>query len=159
MHTIKESLHALLTWWHYTGTLAPGNMTSSSRRVYTTVQAVGHHFINPLPNLTQAVAGQLSTRVFLEPLNKRFRSSFSLFFLVILCSYVCISANKIDTFFSPIQMEWEPKSHVQLVVGTWVMYLKARGSQHLQMNVIVSIVFHSSSLLLLRAVLAVSCEV
>lgn len=82
-----------------------------------------------------------------------------LIFLVILCSYVCISANKIDTFFSPIQMEWEPKSHVQLVVGTWVMYLKARGSQHLQMNVIVSIVFHSSSLLLLRAVLAVSCEV
>lgn len=41
-------------------------------------------------------------------------------------------------------MEEEPRLHVQLAVGTWAMFSRARDFQHRLMNAIVSTVFRSN---------------
>ena len=43
------------------------NMTNSLVRGYMNVLVVGPHFTNALPSSILGAAGQLSTRVFLEP--------------------------------------------------------------------------------------------
>lgn len=56
-----------MTSLHSSGSLAPVNMTSSMRRVSTSVLVVGLHFINLRQSSTLDADGQLSMRDFLVP--------------------------------------------------------------------------------------------